>query len=500
MAALAQPATTGTAHWVTFMENLDPQFNTPPYFELVISSETFTMGEVLFPSTGYSIPFSVEAMQDTVITLPTNVYYGLGDEAVFEHGMMVTSDDPVSVYAYHHRLYFSEAAMILPEERLGTDYVVLAHEDDLYGHPSEFVVLATRDSTTVSITPSVLTAGFRPPGVPFAVLLDAGQSFQLKAYGDLSGSRIMVADPAKPIAVFAGAQQAAINCSMAADDHLYQQIEPFAAWGHTYDIVPFKDRGGDQVRILASADGTQVSITGQPAITLDSAQTADVTIAVPSRITSSAPVCMGQFNESQSCNPAIGDPCYLYVQPADRADHRALWSALTGAGTPHHYVNVVAPGDAVPPIVHLDGVNVSGQLVPMAGAPEVYTAQFAIAEGPHELYCPTGCLGSAYGFGDHNSYAFHLGYGPAQVHTAVQEQDTRPSATAIVLAAGGILPARTLGSGTWIRLAIMDATGRQVLADGPGGHIMLRLPPGHYVVHVADRTGAESTRRLVVEP
>ena len=167
MAALAQPATTGTAHWVTFMENLDLQFNTPPYFELVISSETFTMGEVLFPSTGYSIPFSVEAMQDTVITLPTNVYYGLGDEAVFEHGMMVTSDDPVSVYAYHHRLYFSEAAMILPEERLGTDYVVLAHEDDLYGHPSEFVVLATRDSTTVSITPSVLTAGFRPPGVPF---------------------------------------------------------------------------------------------------------------------------------------------------------------------------------------------------------------------------------------------------------------------------------------------------------------------------------------------
>ena len=99
MAALAQPATTGTAHWVTFMENLDLQFNTPPYFELVISSETFTMGEVLFPSTGYSIPFSVEAMQDTVITLPTNVYYGLGDEAVFEHGMMVTSDDPVSVYA-----------------------------------------------------------------------------------------------------------------------------------------------------------------------------------------------------------------------------------------------------------------------------------------------------------------------------------------------------------------------------------------------------------------
>ena len=493
-----QPTTSGTEHWVTFMENLDLQFNTPPYFELVISCEEDATGEIVVPATGFAVPFTLAAMQDTVITLPENIYYGEGDEAIFDFGLKVVSDQPVNVYAYHHRLYFSEASMVLPVDRLGTDYMVLAHEDDMYGHPSEFVVLATSDSTEVTITPSVLTQGFRPPGVPFIVWLDEGQTFQLKASGDLSGSRITTGALDKPVAAFAGAQQAGINCDLGADDHLYQQIEPLNAWGTTYDIVPFKDRGGDQVRILGGTSGTIVSITGQPSFNLDSAQVADVTIAVPSRITSSAPVCVGQFNDSQGCNPATGDPCFLFCQPSDRVDQRAIWSALTGEGTPEHFVNVVATGDAVPPVVFLDGLNVSGQLDPMVGASEVYTAQFSIDAGMHELYCPTGCLGSAYGFGDYNSYSFHLGYGPTTPNTAVQEHAAPTGMAVIVLRSQDELNARALGLDMWLQLTVFDATGRQAMEEGQSDRAVVLLPEGHFFVRVTDRSGQAHVRRLLV--
>ncbi len=494
----AQPVTSGTEHWVTFMENLDLQFNTPPYFELVISCEEDATGEIVVPATGFAVPFTVAGMQDTVITLPENIYYGEGDEAIFDFGLKVVSDQPVNVYAYHHRLYFSEASMILPVERLGTDYTVLAHEDDLYGHPSEFVVLATSDSTEVTITPSVLTQGFRPPGVPFIVWLAEGQTFQLKASGDLSGSRITVPDPGKPVAVFAGAQQAAINCDMGADDHLYQQIEPRSAWGSAYDIVPFKGRGGDQVHIISGSNGTTVNITGQPSFTLDSAQVVDVTISAPSHITSSAPVCVGQFNDSQGCNPATGDPCYLFCQPSERADQRAIWSALTGEGTPEHFVNVVALGDAVPPLVFLDGLNVSGLLDPMVGASEVYTAQFSIDAGRHELYCPTGCLGSAYGFGDYNSYSFHLGYGPSAPNTAVQEHGTSTGMAVIVLRSEDELTARALGLDMWLQLKVFDATGRLVVESGQPDRAGIRLHAGPYFIQATDRSGQPRVRRLLV--
>jgi hypothetical protein len=179
-------------------------------------------------------------------------------------------------------------------------------------------------------------------------------------------------------------------------------------------------------------------------------------------------------------------------------DQRAIWSALTASGTPEHFVNVVAIGDAVPPIVVLDGVNVSGQLDPMSGAPEVYTAQFTISEGEHELYCPTGCLGSAYGFGDYNSYSFHLGYGATDVTTSISEPDGSTSTTAISMASGDAFMARMLGLHAWTRLHVLDATGREVLNSGPGTRMDLSLPPGHYVARAIDNDGRALARRIFV--
>ncbi len=482
--ALAQPSSSSTELWVTYMENLDLQFNTPPYFELVISSEVATQGEVQVPATSFTIPFTVGAMSDTVITLPTNIYYPQGDEAIFNFGLKVVADDPVSVYAYHHRLYFSEAGMALPFDRLGTEYLVLAHEDAVNTSPSEFVVLATHDSTEVEIVPSVLTVGFRPPGVPYTVLLHEGQVFQQQAFGDLSGSRVRSLDPAKPVAVFAGARQARTNCQLSADDHLYQQVEPVVNWGRTYHIVPFKARGGDEVRVLSASDNNTITISGQSPVVLDSGEVADLFAGVPLQIQSSAPIAVGQFNDSQNCNPAVGDPCYLWVHPADRKDQLAIWSARTGAGTPFHYVNIVTTAEAGAPQVFLDGANVSPQMQPMAGVAGVFWGQFDVVDGQHIIEGASGFQAWAYGMGDYNSYAFPLGYGTSNISTGIEARPTSSSSGAVLVEQGTVLDRTQLGTRGPLR--VFDASGRVVVLVPASRALVADLAPGLYTVVPAD--------------
>ncbi len=498
LVASGQPTSMGTELWVTYMENLNLQFNGPPSFELVISADVATQGEVQIPYTGFSIPYSVGALSDTVITLPTNIYYPQGDETTFNFGIRVVADYPVSVYAYHERAYFSEAAMVLPYDRLGTDHLVLAHEDATGNSPSEFVVLATADSTVVQITPSVLTVGFRPPGIPFTVTLDQGQVFQLQAFGDLSGSRVRSMSASKRIAVFAGARQAIVNCTGSADDHLYQQIEPLSAWGRLFRIVPFKQRNGDEIRVLASTDSTEITLTGQAPFMLDSGEVADLFVTIPLTISATAPIAVGQFNDSQVCNAALGDPCYLWIPPATLTDERAIWSALTGLGTPEHFVNVVVSGEVGAPTLFLDGVNVSSQLQPMSGVPGIFWGQYNIAAGLHMLESASGMEAWAYGMGDYNSYSFPLGYGSSPLSSAIPDVQTSTDlGNAVLLPQGSTFDAARCGMDARSTFVIIDATGRIVCTVAPSAQPRLELAPGQYTVHVLNATMPNVLRLMI---
>jgi hypothetical protein len=370
--------------------------------------------------------------------------------------------------------------MALPYDRLGTDHLVLAHEDANQISPSEFVVLATADSTVIEVVPSVLTVSFRPPGVPYTVLLNEGQVFQQQAFGDLSGSRVRSLDPTKPVAVFAGARQAIVNCAGLADDHLFQQVEPLVNWGRTFRIVPFSGRNGDEVRVLASVDNTTITGTGQPSLVLDSGEVADLFVDVPLTITASAPVAVGQFNDSQSCNLALGDPCYLWVHPADHEDQRAIWTSRTGAGTPQHFVNIVANGEAGAPQVLLDGVNVGAQLQPMAGVAGVFWGQFSVAAGRHTLESADGFQAWAYGMGDYNSYAFPLGHGPSNITTGVGVTQALASSSGIAAGQGDVVLRSALPSREALR--VFDGAGRVVLVVPPGADLVVDLPCGLYSI------------------
>lgn len=488
----------GTEHWVAFMENLDLQFNNAPSFHLVISSEYDATGQVVVPATGYTIPYSIPAGADTVIDLPQNIYYSAGDEVLFNFGLRVSADVPVNVYAYHDRVYFSDASLILPTSMLGTDYLVVAHEDDSDLSPSEFVVLATEPGTVVEITPSVLTSNFRPPGVPFTVALNEGQTIQIQAYENLSGSHVRSLDPLKPIAVFGGARQARVNCpSGGADDHLYNQVYPVQTWARNHLVVPFSGRGGDHVRLLALSNGTEVSIAGTTFL-LDSGDVAETNVGVPSLIQSNNPIAVGQFNDSQYCNGASGDPCFLFLPPQGYRDLRCIWNSRDGDGTPEHFVNIVVQGGSGVDPMLLDDVDIADQFEPVPDVSGQWFAQVSIVAGHHELISEKPFQAVAYGFGEYNSYSFALGFETEEA-TGMDELNEGHSATTQALAQGEAWwPNWTVTANEDIR--VMDARGRLVARATLrlGSSIDLRLDGGVYLYERWSNAQRIGTGRLIV--
>lgn len=499
--------TYGTEHWVTYMENLALAFNGPPSFNLVISSEVGANGTVTIPANGFSIPFSVEAGSDEVIALPPNIYYGAGDEALFNFGMQVISDQPVRVYAFHDRAFFSGATLILPTTALGTEYLVLARADDALGAPSQLVVMATQDSTVVEVTPSVLTVSFRPPNVPFTVTLNAGQSFQLQSFSDLSGTRVRALDGSKPLALFAGARQAQVNCNLGgADDHIYEQVYPLSLWGREYHVVPFKDRGGDEVRIMAGDLATSVTV-GTTNYELEPREVVAVNVNTPRRIQSSAPIAVGQFNDSQECNNnANGDPNYIFLPAAPLRDERFLWNARNSGGPSptgvvnQHFVNVVVQQNGSVTGVFLDGTNISSQFIAFPNLPNWWYAQVSVAAGSHELVSDKPFQATAYGMGFFNSYGYALGF-DNELATGLNDADNTAVRSATLLAANSLwTPTWTNQSGGTMVLRDLRGAVVRELRQQPNGAVDLAgLAPGVYLAEGWSGRERFAVQRIVIQ-
>lgn len=412
----AQSNTTkGREFWLSYMENLSLNMNGSPEFSLVISSEYTTSGSIEFPATGFTIPFSVNAMQPTEVYLPASILYPQGDEDISNTGIKITSLDSINVYAYHHRLYFSEATMVVPVNELSSTCMITAAKDVQNANPSQLVVLATEDSTLISITPSVLTLSVRPPGVPFYVTLQKGQSYQIQAFGDLSGTIITSVDPSKKIATFAGARQAYLGCGNSADSHVYDASYP-TMFGNSFVVVPFLNFGGDPVKVLSSADSNLVFINNGTPLMLNKGEYVDTVISAATFIAAEKEVAVSQFIKSSNCNSNMsGDPNMVVLTPSNLMKTTAIFKSVQGpqnatfVHNPYHYVNIVTKNSPANANVTLDGVPVSGFL-PVSVNPQYSYAQVSVSQGDHVLFSPDGFNAVSYDYGDYNATTFHLGY------------------------------------------------------------------------------------------
>ncbi len=427
-------STEGKDFWFGFMEGRNTaQYS--PYTEVTLTSSytcnfniyigkatTPTFSGTVFPNIPLKVRPDWHAVEAT------------GSEIIQERAIHLVSDNPLNVYALNFAFNSSEVATVFPTESLGYEYYTMCynphvsiHADPIYGlniqgKNSEFLVVASEDSTMVTIKPSVVTDKLAPKDSVFNVLLSKGEVYQVQSanrdslagQGDLTGSYI---SSDKPIAIFSGSYSTTIpHSSVSAWDHLFEQMPPIQSWGKRFITVPLKSRHEDTYRVLAAEDNTTIHIGNNSPFVLNKGNFKEFSLLYnqPSLVESDKPVLLAQFSNSNSVdyiyNGGDGDPFMVILSPASQTRQQVAFVAYDSPEiTKKFFINVLVSNDVIGKIF-LDNKAVLFQ--PVIGTGYSY-AQDSIGKGSHyiESVDPAkGFIAWVYGFGGFEGYGYGVGY------------------------------------------------------------------------------------------
>ncbi|MFY9151625.1 MAG: PKD domain-containing protein [Prolixibacteraceae bacterium] len=419
-------STEGTDFWFGMMQNRSKLTN--HYLEVTVTSRTgseFTLtygpNEILIGE------YTVDANSSIPVSIDFNILESLGSETIEEKGIHLVSTNPVNVYALNYRTQSADVALIYPTESLGNEYFAMCYTPHINGTNetnSEFLVVATEDNTQVQITPSVATELGKPAKVPYKVLLNKGQSYQVQSMnkqvfgqGDLTGSRI-VAD--KPVAFFSGAKATSVPETGNSYDHLFEQIPPTITWGREFYVVPLQSKTKDNYRILAAEDGTNVRIEGlNQTIFLNRGEWKEfeMTSSQASRIIATKKILVSQYCRTQGADggSGVGDPFMIILSPVVQMINDVTFDAYESNLIRNiFFVNVIAKSTEIEHIL-MDGSGISSEFTYFPDGKYAY-AQIATSSGPHRLQNTNekeGFLAFIYGFGNSGStesYGYAVGF------------------------------------------------------------------------------------------
>ena len=397
---------------VAFMRNYDDGliYGEPLSLSLFVSGQSPTLGTVEIPGLLFSTNFVVTPGVVTTVPIPTTAVLSTSD-GVARLGVHITADQPVSVYGLNRELATTDAFTGLPVETFGTRYRPMCYVNDVnQGNigQSEFAVVASVDSTTVTITPRA-TAGSRTAGVPFQVTLNRFDAYQLGATAsgaDLTGS-LITSD--KPIGVFGGNACAFVPSTYYACDHVCEEMPPTDTWGQDMLTVPLATRlNGDTFRIMADQDGTTVTIRGPSPFTttLAAGQFVERILTGANEISANKPILVAQFSNGTTYDNVVSDPFMMLVPPAEQF-LRSYTFATPNSGFRTNAVNIVAPtADAQAGAVVLDGHAVSASRFTSISGTAFSSAQVGILLGSHTISGPNPIGIYVYGFDQADSYGY----------------------------------------------------------------------------------------------
>ena len=435
VSVLGQLSTVGKEFWVGFMENnrVFPSGNNQGAMDfavIVITATENTTGSIEY--LGNVQPFTLTSGQQFTLRVPSDDLDLLhrSSGAIENKGIYISSSGKIAVHAFNERFRSADGTLVLPVGTLGRDYYITSHFEDLtvnagfngnINNESTLLVIASEDKTSIEITPSVATINGNPANTPFTIVLNRGQSYQLKARGDLTGSRVRVigenADECRKIAVFGGNKWTGVgNCGQA-NDHLFQQAYPVNTWGTSFVHVGLEGRSsGELVKVLASEDGTQVFVNGNSLTTLNRGQWVPIEFGVDenAKIETSKPSSVTVFSKSMDCNQPNtpeaknGDPFMITYSPVEQSLKEISFNAMSLPSITNHYINIVVK-TGTQNQTFLDGSNVGGQFSVLASDPTYSVARIGISQGVHKISNKEGFTAYVYGFGEIESYGYAAG-------------------------------------------------------------------------------------------
>ncbi|MFY7866040.1 hypothetical protein [Roseateles sp.] len=400
--AFAASDSKGTDFWLMFNANLGQ-----PAMSLFITGDTATTGMVSIPGLGFSAPFTVVPGTVSTVVLPSGAQVTASD-AVTNQGIHVVANAEVTVYGLNRLEQTTDAYLGLPTDILGTEHISLGYGGLGAG---QIGIVGTQGGTTVTITPRV-AVGSRPAGVPYSIFLNQGQTYQLSApSSDLTGSLISAT---APIAVFGGNQCANVPVGVTYCDHIVEQLPPTTTWGKAFVTMPLATRTkGDTFRIMASVNGTMVTINGANVATLNRGQFHEQIITGPARITATQPVLVAQYSNGTSFDGVTSDPFEMLIPPFEQ--FLAAYTVTTPAsGFAINFINIVVPNAAVGSVT-LDGVAVAAAKYTAIPGSAFSGAQLPVTVGAHNLAGPLPFGAFMYGYASYDSYGYPGGMSLAQV-------------------------------------------------------------------------------------
>lgn len=468
------PDSKGRDFWFTFLPNFhnaEDEIATSPLLQrqhllyIYIGAERPTSGTITFRDALGQSRTQNFTITDVRQLYSTSVFYrnqelrgisnnGIGfnystsdNENVAPQSINITADDDVTVYALNQANLTSDAFLVLPTDALAEDYVIASYNSDVTktgstqqvstnSTPSQFVVVATDDSTIVYITPRVQTPR-NPRRKTDTVYLEKGDSYLVQADlrvgvdPDLTGSLVRAS---KPVAVFAGHHRALLPLSargeLGSRDCLVEQMNPIRTWGKSAYIIPFVqssdelDIASDLVRVIAAFDSTEVIINGVLRRVINAGEHHEEGVTSAKEVETSRPAMVAQYKKTggRGFNDfrRNGDPFMMLVPPAEQfmdAYRFISIQSYTYRNGPdfqpvvddsiykEQWLNVVIPVAGVSSLT-LDGARVDPSIfTPLPSGRYAY-ARLRMSDGVHEIRSDTTFGIYVYGYGEANSYGY----------------------------------------------------------------------------------------------
>jgi len=299
---------TGTDFWFGFPGDNDGSSAT---FAVNITSFFNASGTFTIPGAGYTQAFTVTPGTVARFTIPYGTVPFSDVEGTASQACHIVSTAPVAPYISEESSGPRIAnSYLLPTTLLGNDYYVMSYEEpaSTYGNHSEFLVIGAGNTVTVAVTPTANTSLGHAAGATYTVTIPPNTTYQCMAagLGDLTGTHVTAVNPSDPTQVFAvlGADDLgpAGTCS-STEDGMFNALIPTYTWGKSYIFIS-SEWVNDICRILASTNGTQITINGAVVTTLAAGSHYDVnaTPSTPLYIIANNPISVGRIMEDQGCN------------------------------------------------------------------------------------------------------------------------------------------------------------------------------------------------------
>ncbi|XP_053908647.1 IgGFc-binding protein-like [Cuculus canorus] len=243
----------GTDFFTAFPQN--DAVGAHPDLRLLLSAHSdATAVQVTVPGGSFTATFTLHRGQTEHLSIPG------ASEAVSDRPsakvFSIQSNKAISVVAVSSKRFTVGATAVLPVEMLGDLYYVVTPEGTEDEGLKEFLVVAGKAPTTVSIEVKGRISYRRrtySTGSTIRIFLSAFHSVQLQSKRDLSGTKV-TSDHA--VAVLSGhtCVKMAAGC-----DYVVEQLLPVVAWGKAYVVPPIPWQKKKDFAYVAAAERTSVT-------------------------------------------------------------------------------------------------------------------------------------------------------------------------------------------------------------------------------------------------